>query len=304
MYYALLLLSGISIFPFWSELTLLSSSLNSNELAATSVFSDQNIPNKAKSEETIRIGIPQGQKAGDRWSFQADQIEYVFRWCPPGSFLMGSPETEEGRYENEILHEVGLSKGFWILETEVTQKMFQSVMKQNPSRFQNPQNPVECVSWEMCNSFAKSLTQLLTQTLSLASGEEFALPTEAQWEYACRAGTQTSFAGELEEMAWFNEDSDSGSTHEVALKKPNPWGIYDMHGNVWEWCADGFRDFNDQKEIDPKGPDSPTLSVRIDRGGCWDSSSDYCRSAHRGVYEPKRQSPFVGFRIILIPGNN
>ena len=156
------------------------------------------------------------RKAGDRMVKTVDGIEYAFRWCPAGTFTMGSPSSEPGRKDNETQHEVKLTRGFWMLETEVTQAMWKSVMGENPSLFNGAQKPVEYVSWNDCQTFCTKLSSKLSGMVSL--------PTEAQWEYACRAGTTGAYAGDLDAMGWY--DSNSGEkTHPVGQKKPNAWGF-------------------------------------------------------------------------------
>ncbi len=238
-----------------------------------------------------------GMKPGERQTITVNNVEFAFRWCPAGSFIMGSPESEKNRYEDEIQHEVVFTKGFWILETEVTQRMYQAIRKVNPSNFKGETLPVDTVTWQETMDFAQELSRLT----NLSEKTGFTLPTEAQWEYACRAGSSGPYYGKLEEIAWSGEERESGTTHSVGIKKPNAWGIHDMHGNLWEWCLDAYREVTKNKEVDPFFSDVTKSGVRIDRGGCWDSTPDYCRSAHRGSYEPDRKSTFVGFRIVLVP---
>ncbi|MDO5553930.1 MAG: formylglycine-generating enzyme family protein [Planctomycetia bacterium] len=231
-----------------------------------------------------------GRNAGARGVLTWDGLEYAFRWCPAGSFIMGSPESETGRDEAEVLHKVNLTQGFWILETEVTQEMYQSVMGVNPSAFRGVNMPVDTISWEEATRFCEELSSRV--------GAKITLPTESQWEYAARAGTTGPWSGELAALAWYGEATESGSSHAVAGKKPNAWGIYDMHGNLWEWCRDRWTDYTGEEVTDPQGSSDGYDGVRVDRGGCWDSSAEYCRSAYRGVYERNRKSRFVGFRVV------
>ncbi|MDO4629174.1 MAG: formylglycine-generating enzyme family protein [Planctomycetia bacterium] len=177
-------------------------------------------------------------------------IEYRFRWCPPGEFLMGSADTDKEafRYEKPQ-HPVRFREGFWILETEVTQEMWFSVMGTNSSTFQGKKYPIEYVSWYECVDFCNAISEKLRESGMVEKSEEsenfnvsVKLPTEAQWEYACRSGTKTPYSGTLAKIAWYGENLDSGSSHEVAQKKQNAWGIYDMHGNVSEWCSDFYYD--------------------------------------------------------------
>ena len=214
-------------------------------------------------------------------------VEYAFRWCPAGEFEMGGP-----RENNEKpVHQVKLTRGFWMLETQVTQRMWKSLMGSNPSNWKGDKLPVECVSWEDCEEFCYELR---------ANGLNVYLPTEAQWEYACRAGTKGRYAGNLDEMAWYKENSGS-KTHEVGLKKPNKWGLYDMHGNVWEWCSDWYDSgyYSKSPTDNPTGPISG--SSRVVRGGSWGYDAGYCRSALRGNYSPDGRISILGLRLVLAP---
>ena len=188
----------------------------------------KNMRERRLEEERINVALQalkqklselkSGQTAGERKVVTVNGVEFAFRWCPAGTFTMGAPTSEEGLY-NETQHEVTLTKGFWMLETEVTQKQWKAVMGTNPSFFKGDDLPVESVSWNDCQEFCEK------------TGLQ--LPTEAQWEYACRAGTTDAYAGNLDEMAWYYSNS-GNKTHPVGTKKPNAWGLYDMHGNVWE----------------------------------------------------------------------
>ncbi len=179
-----------------------------------------------KAEEEARkhdLTIP-GAKAGERKTVTVNGVEFAFRWCPAGTFMMGSPKDEKDRSSDETQHEVTLTKGFWMLETEVTQKQWKAITGDNPSNFKGDDLPVEEVSWNDCQEFCRKCSAL---------GLPVQLPTESQWEYACRAGTTDAYAGNLDEMAWYYSNS-GNKTHPVGTKKPNAWGLYDMHGNVWE----------------------------------------------------------------------
>ena len=209
-------------------------------------------------------------------------------WCEPGSFMMGSPVAEEGRFDDEPLHPVTLTKGFWLGKYEVTQKQWQGVMGENPSKFKDPDRPVEGVSWEDCNAFISRLNVVL--------GGVARFPTEAEWEYACRAGSSGAVSGngQLMEMAWY--DANSGNeTHDVGKNLSNAWGFHDMHGNVLEWCYDWFGKLDALSHIDPKGP--PTGSFRVLRGGCWFFYARDCRSAYRLKRDPVLRNAIYGFRL-------
>lgn len=265
-----------------------------------------------------------GEKAGERRAFVVDGVEFAFRWAPPGRFWQGSPETEEGRDYYEYRREVELARGFWILETETTQAMWRVVCGGNPSEFRGERRPVDSVGLEEIAAFCAALSRRVdgkrpeksekpdeSVKTDAANDVWFALPTEAQWEYAARAGTTGPYpAATLEEIAWFG-DENGGGTRDVATKKPNAWGLYDVCGNLWEWCADRFGDYPTDAEgrglpaVDPTGatPEECPGNIRVDRGGCWDSEASECRTARRGFYDADRKGPYVGFRFICVPSS-
>ena len=208
-------------------------------------------------------------------------------WCEPGEFIMGSPVDETGRFDNEVRHKVSITKGFWLGKYEVTQRQWESVMRNNHSRFKGPDNPVENVSWQDCEAFIRRVNSVL--------GGVARFPTEAEWEYACRAGSDAPISGSgvIADMAWYDLNSDS-HTHEVGRVKTNAWGFYDMHGNVLEWCQDWFS-LPSGDAIDPKGP--PSGSFKILRGGCWFFYERDCRSAYRLKREPSLRNCIFGLRL-------
>ena len=228
--------------------------------------------------------------------------EQRMRWIPPGQFLMGSPNEEEERRNDETLHEVILTRSFWLAETTCTQALWQQIMGDNPSHFKGEDLPVENVSWNDVNSFLSKLNER-------KPGLGLCLPTEAQWEYACRAGRQTPF--------WFGDnittdqvnyhgnepynDGEKGiyraKTLAVKAMVPNGWGLYLMHGNVWEWCADWYGDYPSTQAVDPKGPE--TGRYRVLRGGSWVSNGRSVRSAYRYLFEPEYRRFSTGFRLAL-----
>jgi formylglycine-generating enzyme required for sulfatase activity len=226
------------------------------------------------------------------------------RWIPPGSFLMGSPENELGRYEGESpRHQVILSRGFWLAETACPQALWEAVMKDNPSHFQGAELPVERVSWNDCQTFFAKLEEVVP-------GLELTLPSEAQWEYACRAGTDTTFWwGDSITTAQANFNGNypleggekgeyRGKPIPVDALEPSPWGLYQMHGNVFEWCRDGMRNYQDRPETDPVGPlDS---SQRAIRGGSWFSFARFVRAAYRLGLGPDLRSDDLGFRCCQV----
>ncbi|MCL2742328.1 MAG: formylglycine-generating enzyme family protein [Planctomycetaceae bacterium] len=235
------------------------------------------------------------RKAGERVELKIKGIDYAFRWCPAGTFLMGSPQNEADRRDTENQHRVTLSSGFWMLETEVTQGMWASVMGNNPSYFKGIKLPVEQVSWDDCQEYIKKLNGLGIAP----KGFKFSLPTEAQWEYACRAGTTGAYGGtgKLDDMGWYSDNS-GGTTHVVGTKRANAWGLFDMHGNVWEWCSDLYGDYPNGAVTDPVGAN--TGSFRVFRGGSWFCSAEYCRSAVRGYDTPGNRYHRLGFRLSLV----
>ncbi len=223
----------------------------------------------------------------------APNVEMPMAFICPGSFTMGSTSNEEGHSSDENQVEVTLSQSFWLAKTEVTQAQWEAVMGSNPSEFKGPNLPVEGVSWEDVQAFIAKLNEK-----QIPLGWKFALPTEAQWEYACRSGERGPYSGgSLDEVGWCDDNSGS-KTHEVGQKKPNPSGLYDMHGNVWEWCADWYEDTL-KGGIDPLGPSSGFYHVH--RGGSWLLNASNCRAANRPGYFPGLRSRTMGFRPALVP---
>ncbi len=195
----------------------------------------------------------------------------TFVQIPAGEFMMGS---ENGRDDEKPVHKVRISQPFEMGKYQVTQEQWQAVMGDNPSYFKGEANlPVEQVSWDDVQEFLKRLN-------AKNNGYQYRLPTEAEWEYACRAGTTGDYAGNIDEMAWYGKNS-GVKTHPVRQKKPNLWGLYDMHDNVREWCADWYGEnyYQQSSEVDPIGPS--TGSGRVLRGGCWYLYAAYLRAANR-----------------------
>jgi len=212
-------------------------------------------------------------------------------YIAPGAFIMGD---DNGRDDEKPAHKVKITKGFWIGKYPVTREQYKIIMKSDPSHFKKSRNhPVENVSWNDCRNFIVKLNGM-----KLAE-EKFHLPSEAEWEYACRAGTASThywgydFDGNY---CWYA--GNSKSTCPVGLKKPNKWGLYDMCGNVWEWCADWYGSYSKQFQTDPEGP--VTGSNRVARGGGWDSLPENCRSALRYInFTPSYHNNSLGFRVCL-----
>ena len=268
-------------------------------------------------------------EAGVRMVKTVDGIEYAFHWCPAGTFLMGSPENKGAPCINETQHEVTLTQGFWMLETPVTVGMFRSFAKDTgyesqgdmpcgwnaeeekwkrdfkysweaPGFSQDDAHPVVCVSWDDAAAFCRWLSE--------KTGLNVTLPTEAQWEYACRAGTTTPFSfGETLNGDKANCDGNCPygtdekgpriwKTTSVRTYAPNAWGLYDMHGNVWEWCESRYYDYPDKAEVDPTGPEGDSFYVT--RGGSWFNMAISCRSAFRVSSSQSYRYSDSGFRPV------
>ena len=248
--------------------------------------------------------------------FRISDVWFVMRWIPPGEFTMGSPEDENGRYSDEgPQHRVVISQGFWLGETPVTKQQWQAVVQaakvselpDSPSSFKGkPQHPVESVNWHQSVQFSQQVQAVLQ------SAQQFRLPTEAEWEYACRAGTSGAFHDgsactkplgrdpALERLGWFDENS-NGSTQPVRQKKPNGWGLFDMHGNLWEWCRDGKRQYSAESQVDPVGSETSGAS-RVLRGGSWSYFAWRCRAAFRFTGDPGCVWSSTGLRLSAGPG--
>ena len=247
-------------------------------------------------------------------------------WIPPGTFSMGSPPGDVGQDPDETQHTVTLSRGFYIGKYVVTQNDFLAVLGKNPSYFSSSNylyiddlsRPVEQVSWNDAQTYCTQLTQAEQAAGHLPAGWAYRLPTESEWEYACRAGTITAFYFRnaiYDGMANFNShyEYDSsigdignpnpagyiGMTLSVGNYPANAWGLFDMHGNVWEWCQDWYGSYPAGPVTDPQGAISG--SARVSRGGAWNYVGRYCRSAARNSAAPATQRNSIGFRVVLAP---
>ena len=243
-----------------------------------------------------------------------NSIGMEFVEIPAGSFLMGAANDVSGAYASEKpQHEVTISKSFFIAKYEVTQADWENVMGYNPydldrsnpyynlpgmaERITRPNHPAT-VSWEDAQEFIKQLN-------TKEGHNGYRLPTEAEWEYACRAGTTTAYSfgddsRRLGEYAWYGENFSTGGTHPVGRKKPNPWGLYDMHGNVWEWVQDYYSDdyYAISPTLDPQGAESG--ENRVVRGGSWHETATSWRSSFRKPYSANYRGISIGFRLVMI----
>ncbi len=268
--------------------------------------------NAAKqAEPNLNLGLFD-HEAGDRRYVRINGVVVTFRWIPAGQFLMGDDERSNARPVRLIT----ISRGFWLAETETTQRLWEAVMGNNPcfhkgyevdastGPYMEPYDnlPVENVSWEDCCRFARRINDL-----GVSNGE-FRLPTEAEWEYACRAGTTGDYnvdGEKLDDLGWYRNNSDKNhpvnpgkafaQTHVVGLKLPNAWGLYDMLGNVNEWTSDWLGDYSDEELTDPVGPSDG--EKRVLRGGCYMHDDVY--SSFRAGNYPDGSSRFSGFRLLL-----
>ncbi len=310
----------------------------------------------------------EGKLAGDS---MRNALGMKLRWCPAGEFWMGSPETEKGRFDDEVRHKVSLSQGFWLGQYEVTQGEWEAVMGRSlrdqarlmleddtvytclpgdPATLREFNNqkkdadptvaigteggniPIYLVNWEEATEFCRELTERERRAGKLPENWEYRLPTEAEWEYACRAGTSTTlYTGaltikgdkngpELDEIAWYGGNSSvdyegrgwstddwaekqypggRAGPREVGQKAPNDWGLYDMIGNMFEWCQDWYGDYPQGYAVDPKGVGTGTL--RVARGGSWENQAYLCRSALRDFTQPTIRIRNWGFRVALSP---
>ncbi|TET32452.1 MAG: hypothetical protein E3J72_19510 [Planctomycetota bacterium] len=250
-------------------------------------------------DKTVRIWANPGDKsnplvvAKEKKDTVTNSIGMKFELIPAGEFMMGG----EGKKRNEDehpQHKVNITKPFYMQTTEVTQAQWKAVMKNNPSTHKGDDKPVEMVSWEYVHEFIKRLSDM--------DGVTYRLPSEAEWEYACRAASMKLYScgdesARLREYAWFVENAEK-VTHPVAQKRPNRWGLYDMHGNVYELCEDwyGEKYYSEKHPDDPKGPTDGERVIM--RGGSVGAPAPYCRSANRGHIEPYTQAKFIGFRLV------
>ncbi len=267
----------------------------------------QTPPEPKAVAEPPRAVAPLDTKKNERGFDLGNGVKLEMVLIPAGEFLMGSPDSDTNAQSDEKpQHRVRITKPFYLGKYLVTQEQWEAIMGGNPSQFKGAKNPVEAVSWDDCQVFLGRLNEKFHRPHPdpLPAGEgEFRLPTEAQWEYACRAGSTTywHFGNSdlvLGEYAWYGNNSES-KTHPVGEKKPNAWGLYDMNGNVWEWCQDWYGAYGAEVVTDPGGP--ATGSDRVYRGGSWYAPAWSCRSAYRyNDFAPGLRYFILGFRVSLV----
>ena len=280
---------------------------------------DAQAQQKTKPTPKLKPSTFAGTKAGQEWD--GNGLKLKFRWCPPGKFTMGSPKSEKHRNNDEDQVSVTLTRGFWLGTYEVTQAQWQSVMrtrlkqqKDKPNTYgaitgEGSDHPMYFVNHDEATEFCRKLTQSERAAGRLPSGWEYRLPTEAQWEYACRAGTTTAtaFGDSLSStQANFNggfpyngaaKGPYKRGTAEVGTYGANRWGLHDMHGNVWEWCRDWY-----QSNL-PGGTDPEVTKMatrRVLRGGSWFNGGGIGRAAYRGHADPNRRGNCLGFRLVAV----
>jgi formylglycine-generating enzyme required for sulfatase activity len=230
------------------------------------------------SETVLNFGVASG--AIKTKENPKDGQQYI--WIKPGSFQMGCSDGDNECYAAEKpAHPVTITRGFWMEQTPVTQEAYQRVQASNPSHFHGEKLPVESVTWNQAKAYCEAV-----------GGR---LPNEAEWEYAARAGTTTPRYGELDAIAWYRGNS-GNSTHPVRQKMPNPWGLYDMLGNVWQWTADWSSNYGNSPSADPPGP--ATGKYRVARGGSWNNASTFLRASVRYRDVPDFSFDGLGFRCV------
>lgn len=239
------------------------------------------------------IGKPDCQTDGKDFVLNIKGVEYPMVFVEGGTFDMGatSEQGSDASSNEEPVHQVTLSS-YHIGKYEVTQDLWEAVMGSNPSNFTGARRPVDDVSWDDCQEFIRKLNSL--------TGQNFRLPTEAEWEFAARGGNSSGYkysgSRAIDDVAWYDDNS-GYTTHNVGTKSPNELGIYDMSGNVWEWCSDWYGEYISSAQTNPKGPDSGSL--RVLRGGSWGSLAGYCRVSFRFDLSPDYRYGTLGLRLCL-----
>ncbi|MBP5258599.1 MAG: formylglycine-generating enzyme family protein [Prevotella sp.] len=279
--------------------TLFASALMTMSLSAQSIWGDLNGDGEVNTGDvTVLYNIIFGTAATiESTVFEVNGVTFKMVKVDGGTFQMGSAS---GYKDEKPAHSVTLSD-YYIGEMEVTQELWQAVMGSNYSYFKGNKRPMECISWNDCQEFISKLNEL--------TGQTFRMPTEAEWEFAARGGMKSkgytySGSNNIDDVAWYYDNSyakgssspDYG-THDVATKSPNELGIYDMSGNVWEWCQDWYGSYSSIDQTNPLGPDSG--SYRVFRGSSWDYGADHCRTVNRGSDSPLDAGYCIGLRLAL-----
>ena len=266
------------------------------EIMCVAMLSFSVIALSSCSEEQPEVNNGGGQIEPEFVTFTVKDVSFRMIPVQGGTFTMGatSEQDSDAKSDEKPTHEVTLSD-YHIGETEVTQELWQAVMGSNPGVFEGSNLPIESVSWDDCQEFISKLNQI--------TGKTFRLPTEAEWEYAARGGNKSKgykYAGsnDVDIVAWYNSNSDS-KTNPVKTKEPNELGLYDMSGNVWEWCQDWYGDYTGTSQTNPTG--SEDGSRRVIRGGGWSISAGYCRVSARGHNSPVNPNDYSGLRLVLVP---
>lgn len=263
------------------------------------------------ASKTAKTIVMTGKKAGEERL--DNDLMLKLCWCPPGKFVMGSPPDETGRQVDEKQTDVTLSRGFWLGKYEITQDQWRKLMESEPWQSRQyvtdgPDNAATFISWNDAKAFCRKLTEKEQSGGRLPKTWSYTLPTEAQWEYACRAGSKTPYSfGDKEDLlrnyGWFagNQPEVDGekapSAQKFGVKKGNAWALFDMHGNVWEWCLDSY------SERLPGGTDPEFTGKGVNhmiRGGSWTDDAASCRSAYRHYQLPGGKSSYIGFRLALV----
>ena len=281
-------------------------------------FADNNPPALSSSQIDKQVCEFGGGRAGEQKTISPLKLQVC--WCPKGTFTMGSPKGEKGRYKDENQVEIKLQSGFWIGKYEVTQGLWKKVMNTSPWQIfpvpplqgqvfvrEGDDFPVTCVSYSDACLFCKKLSQIGHKEGWLPTGWLIQLPSEAQWEWACRAGTKTAYSfgnkkKSLKQYGWYFGNTwyhDEKYPHKVGGKLPNCWGLCDCHGNVWEWCLDWYIEDQTQNELEARKKPGYRL-FRVFRGGCWSTPPKSCRSSSRGCFTPDYASGALGFRITIL----
>jgi formylglycine-generating enzyme required for sulfatase activity len=293
------------------------------------LFSQMALAHESVKVVVVPLGGDEPPEVRPNSELFINSIGMEFSLIPAGSFVMGSPDgtgttssrpvnvAESGRFGDELQHIVNISKSFYMQTTEVTQAQYQQVMGSNPAHFSASgagvdcglDCPVETVNWTEAKAFIAALNASENRVSCNSQPNTcYSLPTESQWEYAARGATVSAFYNgditvptgsdpNLDLIGWYGSNSGS-TTHPVAQKAANQWGLYDMSGNVWEWCEDLYAPYPDGPVIDPV---SSTGSFPVVRGGSWDFSASFSRSALRGITSPGDRFNFLGFRLVLPP---